>query len=193
MQFGGDKTMATMTASSATTGSNMYPWWAVLLQGIFALIIGLLLLTNTAATTVVIVQFIGIYWLVSGIFALVGLFIDRSYWGLKLIAGILGIVAGIAVMQHPWWSSILLPTILVIFLGVDGLIKGVMELIAAFQGGGWGAGILGILSILIGILLLGSPIVAGLALPWVFGVLGIVGGIAAIFMAFQQRRVEESV
>ncbi|MBK7916549.1 MAG: DUF308 domain-containing protein [Chloroflexi bacterium] len=46
------------------------PWWAVLIQGISALIIGILLITNPAMTTIVLVQFVGIYWLISGIFLL---------------------------------------------------------------------------------------------------------------------------
>lgn len=170
--------------------AGAFPWWSSLIQGIFILIIGILLLTNPAATTVVIVQFIGIYWLVAGIFGLVSIFMDSSLWGLKLIMGILGVLAGLSVMQHPWWSAILLPTILVIFIGAEGLIMGVVGLIGAFKGGGWGAGILGAISILFGLLLLGSPMIAGLTLPWVYGVFGTIGGIAAIVFAFQQRKLQ---
>lgn len=176
-----------MATTSSIKESVGFPWWAVLVQGVFSIIIGILLLTYPGATTLVIVQFIGVYWLVSGIFSLVGLFMDRSMWGWKLFAGIVGILAGISIVQHPLWSTFMLPTILVIFLGIDGLIIGVVGLIAAFKGGGWAAGILGTLSLLLGIFLLGSPFVAALTLPWIYGVLGIVGGIAAVFAAIRQR------
>lgn len=176
-----------MTTASATKTSLGFPWWAILVQGIFSVIIGILLLTNTAATTVVIVQFVGIYWLVAGIFSLVGMFLDSTMWGWKLFSGIIGILAGIAILQHPWVSAIMLPGIIVIFMGIGGLIMGTTGLIAAFQGGGWGAGILGVLSIIFGILLLASPYMAGLALPWVLGFFAIFGGIASIFAAFKQR------
>jgi len=179
-----------MTTASAIEQPVSFPWWAVLVQGIFAIIIGILLLAYPGATTLVIVQFIGIYWLVSGIFSLVSIFIDRSIWGWKLFAGIIGVLAGLAIMRHPLWSTFMLPTVLVIFLGIDGLIIGVVGLIAAFKGSGWAAGILGVLSILFGLLLLFSPFVAALALPWVYGILGIVGGIVAIFAAFRQRSEE---
>ena len=66
---------------------------------------------------------------------------------------------------------------------------GVIGLIAAFSGAGWGAGVLSVLSIIIGILLLGSPVVTGMTLPWVFGIFAIVGGILAVFGAFQQRKL----
>ncbi|MFN2235753.1 MAG: DUF308 domain-containing protein [Anaerolineales bacterium] len=176
--------MSTLTSSK---GSVFIPWWTNLVQGIFSILIGFLLLTYPAATTLVIVQFVGIYWLVNGIFMLTGIFIDKSLWGLKLLGGILGILAGFSIFQHPLWSTLLLPTILVIFLGIDGLILGFVYLIAAFKGGGWVSGILGVISFLFGLLLLGSPLIAAFKLPLIYGILGIVGGASAVFGALQQK------
>jgi len=116
--------------------------------------------------------------------------VDRSMWGWKLFAGIIGILAGLTIMRHPLWSTFMIPTVMVIFLGVDGLIIGAIGIFAAFKGGGWAAGILGVLSMLFGLILLFSPLVAALALPWIYGILGIVGGITAIFAAFRQRGEE---
>lgn len=177
-----------MTTLNVSEDRVVSPWWAGLVQGIFSILIGLLLLTNPAATTVVIVQFIGIYWLISGVFSLAAIFVDKAMWGWKLFAGILGILAGLAILQHPLWSAVLLPTVLVIFLGVDGLIIGVIGLIAAFKGGGWAAGILGGLSLVFGLLLLGSPLISAFALPFVYGIFGVVGGIAAIIAAVARRK-----
>ena len=181
-----------MTTANAIKEPVSFPWWAVLVQGIFSIIIGLLLLAYPGATTLVIVQFIGVYWLVTGMFSLVSIFMDRSMWGWKLFAGVIGIMAGLSIMRHPLWSTLMVPTVLVMFMGFSGLFIGVAGLISAFQGGGWSAGILGGLSLLFGILLLGSPFIAALALPWVYGVLGLAGGIAAIFAAFRQRGEEKA-
>jgi len=177
--------------ANATIEPVVFPWWAILIEGIFSIIIGFLLLTNPLATTLVIVQFIGIFWLVTGIMSIVGIFIDKSMWGLKLLSGVIGILAGFAVMQHPIWSTFMLPTILVIFMGVSGLFIGVIGLIGAFRGGGWAAGILAAISLFFGILLIGSPFIAGLTLPWVYGVMGVAGGILTIIAAFRQRKVEK--
>jgi len=181
-----------MTTVSAIEEPVSFPWWAILIQGIFSIIIGILLLSYPGATTLVIVQFIGMYWLVTGIFSLVGIFIDRSMWGWKLFAGVIGILAGLAIMRHPLWSTFMLPTLMVIFMGISGLFIGVSGLIGAFKGGEWAAGILGALSILFGLLLLFSPFIAAFALPWVYGILGIAGGISAIFVAFRQRGEEKA-
>lgn len=169
------------------TDVPMIPWWLVLLEGIAAIIIGALLLTSPGATILILVQFLGIYWFVSGIFKIISIFIDGSMWGWKLFAGILGIIAGIIIIQHPLWSTLLVPTTLVIIIGIDGIIIGVVSLIQAFRGGGWGVGVLGILSIIFGIILIANPIIGAATLPWVLGIFAIVGGIFAIIMAFRLR------
>ena len=163
------------------------PWWLVLLQGIFAIILGLLLLSAPGMTTLVLIQFLGIYFLIAGVFNLVGIFLDHEMWGWKLFIGILGILAGLLVIQHPLWSGVLIPTTLVFILGLLGLFLGIAGLISAFQGRGWGAGILGGLSLLIGLALLGSPLLGAVALPIVIGLLALVGGISAIVQAFRMK------
>ena len=161
------------------------PWWVVLLQGIFALIVGSLLLINPAATTVVVVRLLGFYFVVGGIFQLVSIFIEPSMWGWKLAGGILGILAGMVVLDHPLWSSLLVPSLFVIFLGVDALIIGVISLVQTFKGGGWLAGILGVISILIGIALLGTPLITSWRLTYLYGMIGVAGGFFAIYASLK--------
>ena len=60
---------------------------------------------------------------------------DSSQWGWKLFAGILGIIAGIIVLNHPLLSPILVGNAVIIILGIQGLILGVVGIIQAFQGG----------------------------------------------------------
>ena len=163
------------------------PWWLVLINGIAVLILGILLLTNTKATLFIMIQFLGIYWLVAGIFSIIGIFVDKTSWGWKLFSGILGIIAGILVLNHPLWSAILVPTTLVFILGIQGIIVGILGIVQAFKGAGWGAGILGALSIIFGIVLMMNPILGAAALPWVLGIFGVVGGIFAIIAAFRMR------
>ena len=177
-----------MAKESSDQGSvKGYPWWLVLLQGIFAVILGLLLLSYPAITTLVLIQFIGIYWLISGVFHLVGIFLDHTDWGWKLFAGILGVIAGFLVIQHPLWSTVLIPATLIIILGITALVFGLVSLISVFRGGGWSAGILGVLGILIGLALLTAPLISTANLPMVVGALALVGGIAAIVQAFRMR------
>ena len=59
--------------------------------------------------------------------------------------------------------------------------------LGGFKGAGWGVGILGAISILFGILLLANYMKFTISLPWAVGILAIVGGIAAIVMAFRLK------
>src|SRR6188508_3234045 len=86
-------------------------WWIFLLEGIGAVLIGLLLLMAPAATVVAITLFLGFY----------RLFVDRSVpWYWSLLIGLLGIAAGLLVLNHPLFAAVILPATLVIYLGVLG-------------------------------------------------------------------------
>ena len=175
-------------ASSALPNQQSNIWWLFLLQGIAGIILGVMLLTAPGVTLVALVTFLGFYWLIMGILALVRVFVDRSVpWIWSLLIGIGGILAGIFVVRHPLLAALTVPTVIVIILGVEGLIMGVLEIIAAFKGGGIGSFILGVIYLLIGLLLLGSPMAAALAVPLVFGVLLLVQGVALIVWAFRVR------
>lgn len=172
-----------------TIESTPVPWWLVLLEGIAAVILGILLLTAPGITLFALVQVTGFFWLIGGILRLVSIFVESSLWGWKLLAGILGVLAGIVVLQHPIWSTLLLPAIYVIILGVQGIILGGTSLVVAFRGGGWGTGVLAALSIILGIVLLLNPLFIGIeVLPVVLGAFSLLGGILAIVAAFAIRR-----
>ncbi len=178
---------AEVTAETAMAPEKQIPWWLVLIEGIFAIIIGILLLSKPGMTTAILVQVLGIYWFIAGILNIVGIFIDHTAWGWKLIIGILGIIAGIIIIQHPLWSTVLVTTTLIIVLGIEGIIIGAVNIVRAFRGAGWGVGILGALSIIFGIILLANSLLAATTLPVVLGIFAIVGGILAIIMAFRMR------
>jgi len=77
--------------------------------------------------------------------------------------------------------------VIVTILGVQGLVMGVFEILGGFTGGGIGSFILGVINVLIGLLLLSSPVTAALAVPLVFGVLLLVQGVGLIIWAFRVR------
>ena len=106
---------------------------------------------------------------------------------LLIVLVILGILAGLIVIQHPIWSPFVIGSTLVIILGVQGLIIGVIGLIQSFQGGGWGAAVLGGISILFGLLFLFNVGGFTLALPGAIGILALVGGVLSIVAAFRLK------
>lgn len=164
-------------------------WWVFLLKGLAGIILGFFLLTEPAATIVALTTLLGFYWLIQGVLSLVQVFVDRSIpWIWPLLSGIVGIVAGLFVLRHPLIAALTVPTVIVIILGIQGLIIGVLEIISGFRGGGFGSFVLGAINLFIGLLLLSSPIAAALAVPIVFGVLLLIEGVALIFLAFRLRK-----
>jgi uncharacterized membrane protein HdeD (DUF308 family) len=163
-------------------------WWIFLLQGFAGIILGLMLVTQPGATIVALTTFLGFYWLVTGLLGLVQVFVDRSTpWIWSLLSGLVGILAGLFVLRHPLVAALTVPTVIVIILGIQGLAMGVLQIIGGFKGGGIGPFILGGINVLVGILLLGSPIAAALAVPVVFGVLLLIQGAGLIILAFRAR------
>jgi uncharacterized membrane protein HdeD (DUF308 family) len=169
-----------MAAPAAPAGRVSTPWWGALIAGIAMTVIGALLFLAPGLTTIALVRILGIYWLVDGILRLVGIFVDRSGWIWKLASGVLGIIAGLAVVEHPLVSAVFVPTMLVVYIGIMSIGLGVVELIMAFRGAGWATGILGALSVVIGTLLMLNPLAGALALPLVVGTLGLIGGLATV-------------
>jgi uncharacterized membrane protein HdeD (DUF308 family) len=163
-------------------------WWLLWLQGMAGIVLGLMLVTAPGLTTVTLVSFLGFYWLIVGILALVRVFVDRSVpWIWSLLTGIVGIQAGIFVVGHPLLAALTVPTAIVIVLGVLGLTMGAIEIGGGFAGGGVGSFILGVTHLLVGLFLLGSPIAAALAAPLAFGVLFLGQGVALTVFAFRAR------
>jgi uncharacterized membrane protein HdeD (DUF308 family) len=163
-------------------------WWVFLLQGFAGIIIGLMLITEPGATMVALTTVLGFYWLITGVLALVQVFVDRATpWIWSLLAGLVGILAGLFVLRHPLVAALTVPTVLVIILGIQGLVIGAVQIIGGFKGGGIGPFILGAINVLVGILLLGSPVAAALAVPLVFGVLLLIQGAGLMILAFRVR------
>jgi uncharacterized membrane protein HdeD (DUF308 family)/predicted flap endonuclease-1-like 5' DNA nuclease len=179
----------TMSAKPAVYDPPPNPWWLLLIEAIAAIIIGLLLLISPVSTLLVLVRLLGFYFLITGVLSIIGIFIDSTSWGWKLLSGILGILAGIVIIEHPLWSTLIVPATFVWVLAAIMIITGVISLIMAFQGAGWGRGVLGVLGILLGIALLARTLLAALSLPLVLGILAVVGGVLVLFDAFRLRRL----
>jgi len=176
------------------------PWWTILIYGIATILLGIFIFLQPVATTAIIVWFIGLWWLVTGVVTFVGLFSNHDHWIWKSISGLLGVLVGGWIFITPFIDGRLAVvgttlTVLgafVIVWAISGLIGGIAQIIAAFQGGGWGIGLLGALWVFISLFLLANVFVAALVLPFVYAVFAIAGGIAAVVVAFRARGLQKS-
>src|SRR5215211_7297437 len=143
---------------SASSRGETLPWWLILVEGILVALLGLLLLVAPGASLFFIAQLLGLYLFIAGIFRIIDIFIDSTSWGLKLIAGVLCLIAGLAVLRHPLWSTMAATTVVAVIVGFLAILQGIAGLVVAFQGGGWGMGVLSVLGILLGLFLVINPL-----------------------------------
>lgn len=170
---------------------GIVPWWTVLLEGIVALIIGLLFLTTPIATIFAVTTLLGVYWFVIGVLAIASIVPDRSHLGSKLAVGILGIIAGLAVLSYPIFSAIVIPLTFALYIGILGVVLGLISLYRAATSRSWEHAVTGVISILFGLIIITNPVAAILAFSYILGAIGIVGGIIAIAAALRLRSFEK--
>jgi uncharacterized membrane protein HdeD (DUF308 family) len=181
-----------MTATSVQTKQR--PWWLTLIMGIAAFVIGAILLWAPAKTKVdtyqLLIAFLGIYWLIGGFVEIFAMFYDHTAWGWKLFMGIVSIIAGSYILAYPIAAGVALPRIMVLMLGIWGLMEGIILLVMAFRGGGWGAGILGVVAIIFGLILMAEygSLGSGVTMIWVAAIWGLIGGVLMVIQAFRDRK-----
>ncbi|HEU4365977.1 MAG TPA: DUF308 domain-containing protein, partial [Candidatus Krumholzibacteria bacterium] len=73
-------------------------------------------------------------------------------------------------------------------LGCAGIAIGVLSLLQAFRGGGWGAAVVGGLSLLFGLLIMFNPLLTGVAWVYLYAGASLIGGVLATIMAFRLRK-----
>ena len=97
-------------------------------------------------------------------------------------------IAGIIVLAYPLYSTFFLLEFFIILVGFWACVTGGVHLYEAFTKKDACTGILGMLSLLFGILLLIFPLISAALLPFVAGIFGIVFGLAAIVSSFAAKK-----
>jgi uncharacterized membrane protein HdeD (DUF308 family) len=161
--------------------------YVMLFGGIVSLVFGILLFTQTTAALSLVMLLLGLSWFIQGIFTLLSIFIDKSSWGWKLFGGVIGIAAGLLVFSNPVASTVAVPAVVALLLGLFGILIGIAALIGAFQGEGWGAGIFGAISLVIGLLLIFNAAIGGQWLIWLTALLLVVQGIVGVVFSFMKK------
>jgi len=170
------------------------PWWLTLIMGIAAVAIGGILLfgslTAQARTYLLLVQLVGIWWLVDGISTLIYMFIDRRAWGWKLFSGIVGLIAGGWILIYPVYAAIALPRIFLLIIGIWGLIYGIQMIVANLRTREWGAVVLGAVTLVLGLILVANAdeVGWGLSLISIAAWFAFLGGFVVIYRALRDRK-----
>src|SRR5882724_4716573 len=143
-------------------------WWVVLLRGIAAIVFGIITFVAPAISFAALVFIFGAYALVDGVLAVVSAIRWRGAtdrWWVLLLEGLAGIAAGVVTFIWPGISALALLYVIAAWA----LVTGVLEIAAAIRlrkiiTGEWLLALIGILSIVIGVMLALFPSAGALAL-----------------------------
>lgn len=175
--------MTTETPTSPDRTIN----YAFLLGGITALIFGVILLIRGDDALELLAVILGLWWLIHGVFMVFAVFVDREDVVWKLAIGLLGIVAGILVLNNPNEAADLFKGAFGVVLGIIGILVGLSAIFGSFRGGGFGSLVFGLVSGVIGVLVLLNPGWTTNTLITIFAVLLLVDGVAGIYLAIKYK------
>jgi uncharacterized membrane protein HdeD (DUF308 family) len=167
-------------------------WWVVVLRGVLALLFGLFALTWPAITALALALLFGVYVLVDSIGLLIDAFRnpDKSNRGMRILGGVLGILAGIIAIVWPGITA----AALAILIGAWALITGIAEIVAAIRlrkqiQGELLLGLAGLLSAIFGVLVLLWPALGATAIASFIGVFALIYGVVLIVLGVRLRHL----
>ena len=97
--------------------------------GVLSIIVGWALLRTPFQSVEVVIFVLGVFWVAQGIVGFIGAFSRKQGRNWALFTGLLGIIAGIIILQYPISSAVTLALIGGIWL----VILGIMQLVGAWQ------------------------------------------------------------
>lgn len=159
-------------------------WWTFLLQGLFAIIFGVLVLVWPASALLALVYLFGAFAMVDGVCTVAAGITFRSSmprWWVALLQGLVGILIGFMTLFWPQITWM----VLLAFIATWAILSGVLEVVLGVQvrkaiPGEWMMIAGGILSILLGVLLMVFPAAGSLGLVLTIAIFAIVDGIRGI-------------
>jgi uncharacterized membrane protein HdeD (DUF308 family) len=166
-------------------------WGWLFAYGLLTLIAGIAVLAWPSETLLVLAVLFGIQLIISGIFRFVAALATDELTGgtrvLLALLGVLSIIIGLWAVRH----VVLTLLALTVFLGIFWIVNGVIEIFTALSQRempqrGWTA-VMGVLSIVAGIIVLAFPGLTLLGLAIILGVWLLIFGVMEMTAAFRLR------
>jgi len=163
-------------------------WWLLLVTGIVSLVFGALILAIDWSVSS-LAAFVGALFIIQGAAFLITRPLDGGTRSTNVIAGLLGIGAGIALLVWPDRGLY----VLAVFIGIWIVVSGLLHIVGAFVNRHaphwWLVLVLGVIEVPIGIWAMRRPGLTLAVIVTLAGVWAIVTGIWQCLMAFEVRNL----
>ncbi|WP_051908385.1 HdeD family acid-resistance protein [Candidatus Odyssella acanthamoebae] len=186
-------------SDSADLSSLQSNWWAFALRGILSLLFGGMAIYMPLTTMVTMTIIFGAYSIVDGIFSLVSginRLSKKQRWGTLVLNGLIGVVSGLVALIMPQITSIGITIFLWTMISIWSITTGLVEIRAAVRlrqeiQNEWLLGLNGVLSVVLGIIILVllwvNPLISVLTLGLLIGSNFVASGIVLLLLAFKLR------
>ena len=167
-------------------------WWTLALRGVGAVVFGIICFAVPTLGFLALVSLFGAYALVDGAFNLVLAARTRKFggrrWGWLIAEGVLSIVAAGITLFWPAITGLAL----VLIVGAWALATGISEIATAIRlrkelTGEWMMGLMGVLSIALGVGFLAFPGAGALAMVFWIGAYALIFGVLLLLLAVRLR------
>ena len=187
-----------MTTSADTPIPSLLPhlWKSTLISGVLSLIVGVVVLAWPGISVLTAAVAFGVYLLITGaaqvVFAF-SLHVSAGSRILLFISGAVSLILAVLAFRH-FGNAVLL---LAIWIGIGFIFRGVATTVSAIHdpnlpGRGWSI-FLGVITLIAGIVVLGSPLESIVTLALVVGVFFVVIGVFEIVSSFGIRNASRRV
>mgnify|MGYP001550286803 CR=1 FL=1 len=185
--------MISSETTNNPTATRDIKFWATLIRGILALVLGVALIAQPDKARPFLVNFMGMFWLAGGLVSLRADVDDSGVRRWARIAGIIGVFTGLIVVARHRMTGILSELNVVYILGVVILLTGLMHVTIGFPSGkganrSWTSVILGGFEIVLALLVLSAPMEYSPLLYWTITLWAFLGGFLLLRGAWQRRR-----
>jgi uncharacterized membrane protein HdeD (DUF308 family) len=170
-------------------------FWIILFRGLLAIILGVVLVFYPDKTRWILGNFMGMFWLVSGFMSLRWNATGERARGWALVAGIVGVLAGIGMLSRGVASRFVAEDIVIGVVGLIILLTGLLHMFGGFRQDGqsirrwsWTGFLLGVFEAVLGLLLIIEPLERGPIVYTAATLWALLGGLILIGDALRVRR-----
>lgn len=167
-------------------------WWLQTLRGLALFIFGIFCLFNSGMTLEALMTILGAFVLGIGILLLGGLGIAKNLGNnFATIEGVINVVIGLIVMINPIGTA----KFMVILVAIWAIVMGIIQVVAALRIRGrstlWSIPLVsGILTLILGIVLLSDPFEGAQAMVILIGIFTIIVGAGMMINSASKNRIE---
>lgn len=171
-------------------------WWVPVVRGVLTIAFGLVAVIWPHVTVAAILWVVAVFAIVDGVVEIFDAIRQRRDGGtaLGITLGVLAIAFGVVALVWPGPTI----TVFAVIVGIWTLVAGLLQIVASIDlrkvlGSGWGWGVTsGVLTLVLGVLLLVWPKGSLAALVWVVGIWAFVIGIVLIGIGVRVRRLAKA-